>query len=172
MVTSTRDRRAGTPRDRAAEALRVELREYLGAVNAFDDAVARSLGIGRTDLFCLDLLARRGTMAAGALAEACRISTGAMTFAIDRLEEAGFVRRRRDAGDRRRVLVELVPAAHRRALRLHLPLIEGLRGLVDLYGNEELEVITDFLRRSRLIFERTLPPPCPRAGPRGAGERP
>ena len=46
----------------------------------------------------------------GALAASLDLSSGAMTSRLDRLEEAGFVRRVADPDDRRSVVVELTPA--------------------------------------------------------------
>ncbi len=141
--------------------LRMALREYLGAADAFDEQVAHRLGIGRADLRCLDLLERRGMMTAGELAEAAGMSTGSMTFVLDRLERAGLVARRRDTRDRRRVLVEVVPAGNERAFGLHLALVMELRGLVARYRTEELAVVRDFLVSARQIYERHLRPGDP-----------
>jgi DNA-binding MarR family transcriptional regulator len=49
----------------------------------------------------------------GQLASWAELSSGAMTNRIDRLEQAGFVRRVRDPGDRRGVLVELTEGGHK-----------------------------------------------------------
>lgn len=133
------------------------LREYLGAADGFDEGVAERLGVSRTDLRCLDLLERRGTMTAGALAEACGLSTGAITFLLDRLERAGMVRRARDPGDRRRVLVELVAATGRRAAEVHRPMVEEMRALAARYRTEELAVICRFLTEARDVFEKHAP---------------
>src|SRR6478672_874433 len=46
----------------------------------------------------------------GKLAEHLELSSGAMTNRLDRLEEAGYVRRMPDPDDRRGVKVELTPA--------------------------------------------------------------
>jgi DNA-binding MarR family transcriptional regulator len=46
----------------------------------------------------------------GKLAESAELSSGAMTNRLDRLEEAGFVRRLPSPGDRRSVQVELTEA--------------------------------------------------------------
>jgi DNA-binding MarR family transcriptional regulator len=65
----------------------------------------------------LSALRRRGKpyrMAATELAETTRLTSGAMTNRIDRLEDAGLVRRLEDPKDRRRVLVQL----SRRGLRV------------------------------------------------------
>jgi DNA-binding MarR family transcriptional regulator len=48
----------------------------------------------------------------GQLAEWAELSSGAMTNRIDRLEQAGLVRRVPDPNDRRGVLVELTDAGH------------------------------------------------------------
>lgn len=58
----------------------------------------------------LSALRRQGKpyrMAATELAEASRLTSGAMTNRIDRLEQEGLVRRSHDPADRRRVLVAL-----------------------------------------------------------------
>lgn len=48
----------------------------------------------------------------GQLARHASLSTGAMTNRLDRLEQAGFVRRLADPDDRRRIQVELTKAGH------------------------------------------------------------
>src|SRR5208283_5850241 len=87
------------------------LRAFLSASDAFDETLGNVLGLNATDVRCVDLLDQYGTMTAGALASVAGLSTGAVTFLLDRLERAGFVRRVRDLEDRRRVMVELVPLA-------------------------------------------------------------
>src|SRR5262249_434051 len=72
---------------------------------AFDEHVAARLGINRTDMRALDILDQRGPISAGELAEAMHLSSGAITTLVDRLERAGWARRRRDSDGRPRVLV-------------------------------------------------------------------
>jgi len=71
--------------------------------------LAERLGLGVTDFDALALL-ESGPLAAGRIAEALAITTGAVTGLIDRLERAGFVQRARHETDRRQVLIELAPA--------------------------------------------------------------
>src|ERR1035441_3641514 len=100
-------------RKRSIEELARALRSLVSASDAFDEALGKVLGLNPTDVRCVDLLDKHGTMTAGALAALAGLSTGAVTFLLDRLERAGFVSRVRDLDDRRRVLVELVPMARR-----------------------------------------------------------
>ncbi|NIH86938.1 MarR family transcriptional regulator [Amycolatopsis granulosa] len=72
--------------------------------------IAEKMGLSATDHKALDLAARaEGPLTAGEIARVTGLSTGAVTGVIDRLERAGFVRRVRDANDRRKVLVEVLP---------------------------------------------------------------
>lgn len=101
-----------TPQARNAE-LCAEHQHAMRDFNAYtvllQDTVARSAGINSVDLQVVGLLSSAGPATSGELAAHTGLSSGgAITSLIDRLERAGYVRRRRDAGDRRRVLVEAV----------------------------------------------------------------
>ncbi len=133
------------------------LREYLGAADMYEEAVADRMGLSRTDMRCVDLLERRGTMTAGALAVASGLTTGAVTFLIDRLEARGMVRRRRDPGDRRRVLVEMIESAAKEGFAIHQPMVTDMRALVQRYKMEELGIIFDFLTEARQVYESHAP---------------
>jgi DNA-binding MarR family transcriptional regulator len=63
----------------------------------------------RTQLSALFQIGRSGTTAMGSLAEELDIAPGSLTGIVDRLIEKGFVRRDRDTGDRRKVVVALTP---------------------------------------------------------------
>ena len=68
-------------------------------------------------------------------------------MSLDRLEQAGYVRRTSDAADRRRVVVEVVPerlSAIREALE---PLGDAHAAVVAEYSDEELELINGFLSK-------------------------
>jgi DNA-binding MarR family transcriptional regulator len=79
---------------------------YQDATDAFDDAACAVLGLNRTDLKCLNVIARREPVAVGEIGKAAGLTRGAMTTAIDRIAQAGYVRRPRHPGDRRGVLVK------------------------------------------------------------------
>src|SRR6185295_2016536 len=113
-----------TSRQEAMDALNWEVRGWQADQELFDSLVIELAGINRTDWRCLDILGTRGPMTAGQLAEAVRLTTGAVTGVLDRLETAGLVRRVRDTEDRRRVMVELTDEVARQAAPVYGPLME------------------------------------------------
>ncbi len=114
--------------------------------DVFDDEVAAFLGINRTDARVLDLVDREGPATAGRLAELAHLSPAAMTTALDRLERSGYVRRRRDAADRRRVLVEMTERGRRRTWEVFGPLVEASDRELERLSAAELEAVIRFLR--------------------------
>jgi DNA-binding MarR family transcriptional regulator len=136
--------------------LRSEIVGYFGAASEFDVRVAERFNLSRTDMRCLDLLGHRGPMTAGQLAEESGLSTGAVTFLLDRLEEAGMVTRRRDTEDRRRIWVELVPSAQKRLDRAQAPIVEEMRAVAQRFKAEELAIVRDFMREAKEVFQRQV----------------
>jgi DNA-binding MarR family transcriptional regulator len=131
-----------------------EIRRSQEATARYDDAVGAAVGLGRTDMRCLDVLQREGPASAGRLAEATGLTSGAMTAAIDRLERAGLARRVPDASDRRRVLVQLGPAAQGAMARFYGAHVEESERIYRRYSTEQLELLLGFVRGSREFNER------------------
>ena len=75
----------------------------------FGQTVAIRFGLSESDIEALEVLIDTGAATAGALSDLMGLTTGAVTRVIDRLEQAGYVRRVPDPADRRRVIVEVVP---------------------------------------------------------------
>ena len=123
--------------------------------SAFDALAAENLGVGLTDLRCLDLVQASGGMTAGELATASGLTTGAVTAVIDRLEVAGFVRRLRDDSDRRKVNVEVTPRHYDESGKVWGPLMSDWQEtLAARFTAAELKVITDFLESATELGER------------------
>jgi DNA-binding MarR family transcriptional regulator len=121
-------------------------------------ASAERIGINVTDLNCLNILALRGQMTAGELARATGLTTASITGVLDRLEEAGFVRRERDVHDRRRVVVHLDPTRGLRDVApVFAPVVAAWRAVATQYTDEQLTLILGFqaqleeIMRARLI---------------------
>lgn len=129
-----------------------QLDETLRKVGAqsvlMSDTVARLVGLNSTDLECLDLLYLSGPITAGRLAGHTGLTTGAITAVIDRLEGEGFVRRLRDPGDRRRVLVAVSARSVGRIEPLYRRLAARSAALNAEYDDRQLTVIVEYLSRS------------------------
>jgi DNA-binding MarR family transcriptional regulator len=138
------------------EAVRGRFRT-MGVVNdLFDAAAARRLGVNRTDLRVMDFLQRNGPIPISRLADLNQLSRPAMTSVVDRLEQAGYAQRIRDADDRRSVLVELTPLAQERAWEIYGPFADITGDEFARYSAAELELFDRFLAHSTELTERHL----------------
>ena len=79
------------------------------------------------------------------------MTSGAVTALIDRLEDAGFVKRVADPADRRRLHVQIRPAAIAPIKAVYEPIQTRMFELWSSYSNHELAVILDFLSRSTAL---------------------
>jgi DNA-binding MarR family transcriptional regulator len=114
------------------------------------------LGLELFEYDVLSALRRQGkpyALPATRLAGATGLSSGAMTNRVDRLEERGFVRRRRDRKDRRGVVVFLTASGRRaidKAIQLRLDAAdESLRSI----NSKERKELAALLRKVRLAGE-------------------
>ena len=137
---------AGPPeRKRLAAAFGEGFRNTSSLMQLLGQAAADRIGLNATDLNCLNILSFSGEMTAGELARATGLTTASITGVTDRLEEAGYVRRERDAKDRRRVVIRLVlERALQDVAPVFLPLVLGWQGVVTLYTDDELRLIVEF----------------------------
>jgi len=112
-------------------------------------AFAARHGLGQIDLEALLAVmeAERvgDPLTSGRLGEALGVTSGAATGVIDRLERVGHVVRRRDEGDRRRVLVHYGERAREVAGLFFGPLGGITDRVLDGFDDDELAVVTRFL---------------------------
>jgi DNA-binding MarR family transcriptional regulator len=132
------------------------LRKLNASLVLFSQEAAERLGINVTDLHCLNLLALTGPISAGRLAELTGLTTGAITGVVDRLERAGFARRDKDAHDRRRVIVRLVPEQQDRVASLFEPLRREAMALYASYSDRELDFLLDVVTRSWRLVQQEI----------------
>src|SRR5215831_150537 len=120
-------------------------------------AAADRIGINNTDLNCLNILSFSGHMTAGELARATGLTTASITGVIDRLEEAGFVRRERDPNDRRRVVVWLsLDKAVSDVASVFATMLRHWRDMASRSSDDELRLIVDFYGRVEQVFRKHL----------------
>jgi DNA-binding MarR family transcriptional regulator len=79
------------------------------------------------------------------------VTTGAVTGILNRLERAGYVTRRPDPHDRRRVRVAAEPDAVARAYALYQPYYDRLNALFADYSPDEIAVLTDWFTRATIL---------------------
>ena len=130
-------------------------RDLVRAIDAFDEAAAAALGVGRSDLRALNLL-EDGPLTASALAERLILTRPAVTALVDRLVVAGFVERVAVPGDRRATAVALRPATWEAFARVYRPLGRRVRSAVDVLPAVEqaamsasLDLLAEVFRTAR-----------------------
>jgi len=151
---------SGTGRQERAElevAFATAMRRTGSLMQLVGQAAADRIGINNTDLNCLNILSFSGHMTAGELAKATGLTTASITGVIDRLEEAGFVRRERDPHDRRRVVVRLsLDKAVSDVASVFAPMLRDWREMARRYSDDELRLIVDFYGRVEQVFRKHL----------------
>ncbi|WP_185949536.1 MarR family winged helix-turn-helix transcriptional regulator [Microbispora sp. KK1-11] len=134
-------------RSQMLRSLMEAMRENAGRGVVLHQVIADRFGLGPTDLKCLDLARHEPELTAGRLAELTGLSTSAVTSLIDRLERGGFVERRRDGLDRRKVLIRST-GRHEAALEEIFALLESEFGAIAAdYDDEQLALLTEFVAR-------------------------
>src|SRR4051794_41079342 len=113
--------------------------------------VAVRFGLSESDIETLEQLIDLGSTTAGRLSEITGLTSGAVTRVIDRLEQAGYVRRVPDPGDRRRVIVEVVPEKIA-AIQSTLDRVSATSAKeIGRYTDAQLSLIADFLTKMEQI---------------------
>lgn len=139
-------------RTRQREDLLAVMRENASRAVMLHQTIADRFGLNSTDIKCLDLARDEQQLTAGRLAELTGMSTSAITAVLDRLERRGFVERRRDPADRRKVIVVTTGEHVRRNAEVFARLAAEISGLLDDYDEEQLAA---FLAIGRRINEAT-----------------
>jgi DNA-binding MarR family transcriptional regulator len=96
----------------------VRLRAVVGKLSKRLSASARGSGLTQTQLSTLGVIARLGPIRMTELAEIEHLNPTMLSRIVAHLDEAGLVRRRTDAEDRRAALVEVTAAGRKTHDRL------------------------------------------------------
>jgi len=140
------------------EELTRELRQFTGLAASFFRAAAARLALTVTDLQVMDILESTGPSTAGQLADLTGLTTGAITGMLNRLEQAGLVRRERDPNDGRRVIVRLERGKH----EIHKigPIFDALgkawEELASDYDEAQIAFLLSFLKRSNAMSRKEI----------------
>jgi DNA-binding MarR family transcriptional regulator len=140
-MTSTRDELNGEIQQRMIR--------FIAEVVLYNHAVSAKLGLGASDSQFMTLLQTYGPLTPRQLAEHTGLTSGTVTGVIDRLESHGFVTRKPDPSDRRKVVVTpSLEAIQEKLVPLYAEQGERMRGVLAARTEEELRTISAFLRDS------------------------
>jgi DNA-binding MarR family transcriptional regulator len=135
-----------------------EFRRFQGLGASFYRVAAARTGKTVTDLQVLDILQMTGPTIAGNLADLTGLTTGATTGLLNRLEEAGLVRRVRDPADGRRIIVQLESDtdALRAITSIFDPFWQSWADMAAGYSDEQLGFLLEFFQRSNALASREI----------------
>ena len=123
------------------------------AMDLFDEAACRALGIGRSDLRALNLL-EHGPLSPAALADALDLSRSSVTTLLDRLVRAGFVARTDDPHDRRGIRVVLQPETFRAFATVYRPLGLQVHASLQHLSAPDRDTVTQGIEAMTAAFEQ------------------
>ena len=157
------------PRDELIAAI-VRATADLGTARGSHTAgVAERLGLAATDVDVLRVLAEEGAMPVGRIGELTTLTTGATTRLIDRLEQAGYVRREPDPADRRRVIVAPVPERVALVTAAFDPIDDAIRDALADHSPDALADVRAYLDACLAALRSGSPASVDSAGPSDGG---
>ncbi len=139
--------------DPAVYELMDSVRKLTRSTLILQHVIAGKIGLHVTDAECIDFLKEMGASTAGELAKATRLTTGAITNVIDRLEKAGFVKRKPDMSDRRKVIVTILPKKNTRAKTYYGALAGDVQTLFAKYSAQQLKFLITHTRQLTDIYQ-------------------
>jgi DNA-binding MarR family transcriptional regulator len=141
-------------RHEQCQAISASLRDLALTFAGLSAALAARLSLNRNDLRALDILIEHRGMTAGELASELKLTTGAITGVIDRLELAGHAVRMHDDEDRRKVVVRATRKAVDSREEALKPIRDDLGELMEGYPDEDLAVIGNFLEKADQLLAK------------------
>jgi len=145
---SSTDSPAPRGRRQLTSSIKQSLRALSIQLSLLNHQVGARAGLNDVDLDCLDLIARFGPISPSALAERAALHPATLTGILDRLERGEWVVRERSPSDRRAVLVRALRDRNAELVRLYSGMNSSMTEICARYGDAELEVLADFLRRT------------------------
>jgi DNA-binding MarR family transcriptional regulator len=135
-----------------------ELRQFTGLGASFFRAAAGRIGMTVSDMQVFDLLESTGPSTAGQLADLTGLTTGAITGMLNRLEEAGLVRRERDESDGRRVIVRLEKGKDEmhKISSIFDSMGKEWDELASHYDDEQIALLLEFLKSSNALSRKEI----------------
>lgn len=120
----------------------------------FDRFLSRELAVDHAGLETMDYLISDGSSTPTELARRTGLSTAAMTLVLNRLEQAGHVRRERHPSDGRKLVVTPAERSADQAEHLVEPLIAGVETVIAGLTAEQHHTVEAFLAALINVYDR------------------
>lgn len=146
-----------TPPSSPALRLWVVLARAHAAIEAHARADIARHGLGATEFGVLEALYHRGPLLLGEVQQKVLLSSGGVTYVIDRLEEKGLVERRPCPSDRRAVYAALTPRGEETMARIFPAHAACMERVLSGLGPEDQERAAALLRTLGLEAARLEP---------------
>ncbi len=131
-------------------ALERKIRAASAQRTLYSAVLASKLRMHQTDLECLFIITLGQDVTPGQLAVETGLTTGAITGVVDRLQRAGYIQRKRDPGDRRRLFLEPVPPRIEQIRTINRRAFNPWMEELGRYSETELDLLLDFSDRNYL----------------------
>jgi MarR family transcriptional regulator, organic hydroperoxide resistance regulator len=135
----------------AVDRIVLEIRKFLAAGIFFNAQAAEKAGLGLTDMQMLHMLQLYGASTPGQLAKWTGLSSGGVTVALDRLEKGGYIRREANPGDRRSLLISLIPARLRKVAAMYESVELETRKMLATLPHGDLDAVIRFFEAMKEV---------------------
>jgi AraC family transcriptional regulator len=153
-TVARRDQRTGAvSRHHLVELIGIQVVGFQEESAAFDEVAAQILALHRSDLACMTLLLFGGAASVDQLTATLHVRRGAITATVERLQGAGYARRRPEVDEPR---IELTEHARQWIERIWEPLRKEGGRLLATYSTRDLAVMSTFMVRAREVQERQV----------------
>lgn len=120
--------------------------EFFERLSSWEQGMVSDRDISLAQMHLLEVVGNHGQLRMKELSETLGVTTGTLTVMVHRLEAAGFLRRKKNAQDRRSYIVELTEAGDREYENhhhMHMHLIEEITDGLSPQESENLFSLLD-----------------------------
>ena len=136
------------------------LRRIIHAFDVQSRHLAATADVTLPQLLCLFAVVEEEPVVARDISRRIHVGTSTLVGVLDRLEAKGLVKRVRDSGDRRRVLIASTRAGRRLVAKAPSPMGEAFdESFAQLARSEQRRLAQCLARIADLMQTRYLPPP-------------
>ncbi len=132
---------------RAALFLWIAMNRASSSIEAHLHRQVESHGLTLTEFAVLEVLLHKGALPIGEIGDRVLLTSGSMTYVIDKLEQRGLLRRRRCDEDRRVLIAELTPKGRTKIEAVFPEHAALIRDLMDDLTPEEKRRAASVLKR-------------------------